>query len=800
MNGPQIKFFVWLLIPVFAAGCHPSQPFYFHEDGDLSHYIDRATEIAYPDVEQARLAEVTNAAPPLSVTDPDFNNFWDITLEESVSLALQNSTVIRNAGLISGNGVPGNRGFADALLTRTLNQATVYDSAISESSTLGGARTVDRSSGSVFLQEVAGRTTQQGVEDALSEFDAQFFSSVSLNTQDRPRNVLTGNIFNPQQFKGRSSSFLATLSKKTATGAVFSFRNRTAYSENNIPIGQGRALPTDWTTEMEIEAQYPLLRGRGTQINRIPVTLARINTDISIADFEDAIRALLLDVESVYWDLHCAYHALETARVARDSALVTWQNVSAKAARGVEGAQREAQVLEQYHFFSAQLETAQSALFDVENRLRWLIGLTPTDRRVLRPINDPTKAEVTFDWETVKQDALVRSPELRQQKWRIKQNELELIAARNQMLPHLNAFSTYRWVGVGDDLVNADRNGINFPTAGSTAFDELFEGNYQELVVGLEFQPHRFGARRPRAGLRNAQLRLVRAKKQLEEMELQQIHLISSTWRDVKSQYSQTIWQFNRWMDSHKEVQAAQALYSGGQLPLDQVLDAHRRRADSQNAFYLALCNYNKAIAQLHFFRGTLLEFNNINLAEGPWPNKAYDDALGKARERDASYYLDYGSTRPNVVSRGPVDGGVPGLNGQIVDGQIVDGGIIGNDIVRDNIVRDNIVQDNIVQDPNEAVGSGVMPEYLKELPTGQGQPLVPAEISPKTPELERTPIGRRPATNPDLQAPIRAETPKVSRRQIVRSVSDSRPVANSPTTASDNPLRNASYSEPALR
>ena len=30
-------------------GCHPTQPFYLHEDGDLSHYIDKATQAETPD-------------------------------------------------------------------------------------------------------------------------------------------------------------------------------------------------------------------------------------------------------------------------------------------------------------------------------------------------------------------------------------------------------------------------------------------------------------------------------------------------------------------------------------------------------------------------------------------------------------------------------------------------------------------------------------------------------------------------------------------------------------------------------
>ena len=48
---------------------------------------------------------------------------------------------------------------------------------------------------------------------------------------------------------------------------------------------------------------------------------------------------------------------------------------------------------------------------------------------------------------------------------------------------------------------------------------------------------------------------------------------------------------------------------------------------------------------------------------EGTWPQKAYWDALGRARQRDAGWYIDYGWTRPKVVSRGPAPQGLPTSN-----------------------------------------------------------------------------------------------------------------------------------------
>jgi hypothetical protein len=51
-----------------------------------------------------------------------------------------------------------------------------------------------------------------------------------------------------------------------------------------------------------------------------------------------------------------------------------------------------------------------------------------------------------------------------------------------------------------------------------------------------------------------------------------------------------------------------------------------------------------------------LLEYNGVYLAEGPWPAKAYFDAHRRARARDAALHMDYGFTKPEEISRGPMN------------------------------------------------------------------------------------------------------------------------------------------------
>ena len=84
MNRPLRKF--WSLVlsaSLLAPGCAPQQPFYCREDGDLSHYLDVATEIEYPDVEEPSLNEVTSTLPPLTLKNTENYEMWDLSLRGS---------------------------------------------------------------------------------------------------------------------------------------------------------------------------------------------------------------------------------------------------------------------------------------------------------------------------------------------------------------------------------------------------------------------------------------------------------------------------------------------------------------------------------------------------------------------------------------------------------------------------------------------------------------------------------------------------------------------------------------------
>ena len=338
--------------------------------------------------------------------------------------------------------------------------------------------------------------------------------------------------------------------------------------------------------------------------------------------------------------------------------LETWKKTAALLRSGAIGgsADREAQSRSQYFLFRGQVEQALTDLYRAENRLRYIMGLSMSDGRLIRPSDEPTTARVAFDWSGIHCEAITRRVEIRKEKWEIKRRELELIAARNMMLPRLDAVGRYRWLGLGDDLIGdaaasstatSIRHGLDAPSACLTS------GEFQEWQLGLQLSMP-IGFRRELSGVRHHELLIARERAMLQDLELEISHQLGDSIRDVDNYYGLSQTNFNRRVASEKEVQAVDAAYEADRVTLDLLLDAQRRRAEAESAYYRSLIDYNKAIMNVHYRKGSLLDYNGVYLAEGPWPGKAYFDALREARKRDASMYLDYGFTRPNVISQGP--------------------------------------------------------------------------------------------------------------------------------------------------
>src|SRR5205807_4902417 len=130
-----------------------------------------------------------------------------------------------------------------------------------------------------------------------------------------------------------------------------------------------RAAPSSYDVNYEFGYTQPLLAGFGTDFTRIAgpllagggqalggggVLTARINEDISLTDFERAMRDMVFGVENAYWDLYVAYRTFASIRAGRDSALDNWRRIMALREAGALGGEAIflAQARTQYYQFA----------------------------------------------------------------------------------------------------------------------------------------------------------------------------------------------------------------------------------------------------------------------------------------------------------------------------------------------------------------------------------------------------------------------------------------------------------------
>ena len=620
-----------LSLVLLATGCNPQMPLFLGKHNEtlpIDSNLDMATQIEYPDTETVTIEEVKVTEAPLTINNSKGKEIVDISLEEAIRCGLYNSTVIRNLGGIS-YGANGTNGTPQALTSNPSGASTIYNPAITETD---------------------GR---YGVEAVLADFDTQWTSTMYVQENNAYENLSSNDGL--AKIKTKGANFQTQLQKTNATGGTWTTRMTADWIWSNSSTV---AVQSYYEVGLETEFRQPLLRGAGVQFNRIAgpgavpgfyngVMIARLRTDMALVDFETSVRNLVADIERAYWELYFAYRRLDSVVIGRDSALQTWRQAQAKYESGIRGgsAQERAQAQQQYFLFKGSVESALNSLYKAEANFRYIIGLTSADGRLFRTSDEPSVAKVTFDWCETHAEAMARNLDLRRQKWVIKQSELELLAAKNFLLPSLDL--------VGRGGVNGAHETFLDPKGGAdSAFGQMTHDGAWSGLIGAEFSVP-LGFRRERASVRNAELALARNRAILQEQELEVTHQLSSAVRDLEDNYVLSQTYFNRRVAAQKEVEATTSAYETGTITLNIVLDAQRRLAEAEIDFFRSVIDYNMAIVDIHTRKGSLLEYDGVMLTEGPWTSKAYFDAQKLARLRDKGNYVNYGFTRPNVISEG---------------------------------------------------------------------------------------------------------------------------------------------------
>jgi outer membrane protein TolC len=528
------------------------------------------------------------------------------------------------------------------------------------------------------------------MEASAARFDAKWTTNVNWVTQDVLQNGLA-NFTNGQQVFFNSSIYKAfasggfanvTLGGFNAPGGAAGNANFTNLANPPL-VGNFRVINPLYDVPLSLGVEQPLWRDFGVGINQllnqvapiqgitlpaaannffqnsrtplfqgpnftglqtVGILVARLNFDQSRAEFQRQIHILLVNTEVAYWNLYKAYGTLYTWDVALRASHQAWaQALNLLKAGAKEGSlQKYYPVQAQYEEFRNERLKALGQVLDAERNLRGILGLPVEDDTRIVPVTPPTLAPYQPNWEAALEDALALRPELVLARGNLRNAQFNLEVAKNFLKPDLRFVGTYTPVGFGTTLTgNGQLIDGGGAVRGNNALRSLSSNHFDNWTAGLVFNVP-LGFRLENAQVRAARLGLAAAYHFLQDQEEKaQIYLyqhyskVTEWYRRIEVSHAERL-QYDKAVSSYWELIKV-GTASVGDL---QLLDFQRRLALARAKEFEAIAEYNNSLARFEFAKGTILEHDNVSIAEGALPRCVEGRAVENERQQTDAFIL----------------------------------------------------------------------------------------------------------------------------------------------------------------
>jgi outer membrane protein TolC len=263
-----------------------------------------------------------------------------------------------------------------------------------------------------------------------------------------------------------------------------------------------------------------------------------------------------------------------------------------------------------------------------ERQLRNILGLPASDHRRIVPSTAPTEAKVEPDWEISLREMTESQPDIAQQNLVVRLTELQLLLARNQLLPLMSRDGLHQFVNLGPALdaitpalAASIRQTEARPQAAGLDPSKPREPEFIAGQVGLTAQTI-VGFRTPLVNARQAQYQLLRQRATLQQITHQATNSMARFFVEIDANYKQYQTAQRLRNAAQQRLEAQRAFYAEGRVTIDRLLDAVGQYANAIDQESQYKCTYNTAIVALEEAKGTLLAYDKIQVAEAPRPRK----------------------------------------------------------------------------------------------------------------------------------------------------------------------------------
>jgi len=527
----------------------------------------RRIEIRDPaQLSKARFPEMPEPA-TVSRPQPELQP-WNLTLDEAIRIALANSEVV----------------VLLTAVTAAPSGSTIYDPAIANTE-------IDR---------------------ARARFDPTLQLQNKFNRQEIPQAFFGPGVPPPVRFGGDrvdDYEMRLGLAKPTVSGGSLSLGVSANPSRTSAA---GLPLNPQTPSSVELGFTQPLLQGAGARVNLAPIEIARIDTERSFFQLKDGLQRTVRGVIEAYWALVFARTDVWARQQQVEQGRWAAQFAETKMKVGSANLSEVAQARSALAGFRANLVTSEANVLDREAALRNILRLPPADSARIVPVTPPPSERLEVDWKELLSLAETYRPDLIELKLVLEADQQQLLLARNEALPRLDASALYRW------------NGLEGRTP-----DRLLAASEPGQFTGWQFGVNfsvPLGLRQARAGLRRQQLLLMRDRANLEQSLVSAAHALASSYRNLAQYYEQYLAFQEARKAARTNLERQIAVYrTGGLMPAGRaatlalylnVLQAITEWGNSVSAEAQALAQYNTELANLAQQTGRVLEAHGIRFVE----------------------------------------------------------------------------------------------------------------------------------------------------------------------------------------
>ena len=517
------------------------------------------------------------------------------------------------------------------------------------------------------------------IERSLSRFDARWVNTVQWQKLDQP---VAAQFLSFQQSRD-AATISSTLAKPLPTGGVVGITASTDYSKfSQQAASQTSLVNPNYTPRVQVAIEQPLLRLFGVEINQISnvgplsegsqvfqglrpaggagtqgILVTRIALDQAKANFDAQVNYMLVNVEAAYWNLYASYYNLYAQEEGLRQAFEGYRFTLIRVLNGTDPPQRLDQIQAQFHRFQRFVYQARGQVLESERQLRGLLGLRSDDGTRILPIDYPNLAPYKPDFHEAATDAIAQVPELMLARQDLKFQQLNLLLQKNLRRPDLRGYATYDIAGLGTRLGGSTNDTLaTGATNPGNAFGSLADNRFNSWTVGFRLDIA-LGGRDANGLVRQSQLAMTRSYVQLRDAELKAIEYLA--------------FQYRRVIQTHAEIAPARAERESLQRYLARInevirigswtaqffldkLTVEQQLATAIATESQAIANYNIALAAFEFAKGTVQQYNNVSVGDGPLPPWVSKRAGDHFRERTEAAI----KTREQALGAGTVPAG----------------------------------------------------------------------------------------------------------------------------------------------